>query len=163
MAGRFIRARDLEFFDTVNKELVGDPINSKDGIINQEVVIYKVSVYETSINIYGESSAGRTYKKGVKLNCIIEAEDFDFEVTEFGPDLNQNGTFSFLRQSLIDANNFVPDIGDVIDWNYSYWEISGVNENQLLGGMQENNHSVILTAYLTEPTRVNIQRLRSNE
>ena len=162
MAGRFIRTRDLEFFDTVNKELVGDPVNSKDGVINQEVVIYKVDVYETTTNIYGESSSGRTYKKGVKLNCIIDAEDFDFETTEFGPDLNQNATFSFLRQSLIDAGNFVPDIGDVINWNYTYWEVSTINENQLLAGMQENNHSVVLSAYLTEPTRLNIQRLRSS-
>ena len=128
MPGRFIRTRDLEFFDTVNKELVGDPVNSKDGVINQEVVIYKVDVYETTTNIYGESSSGRTYKKGVKLACIIDAEDFDFETTEFGPDLNQNATFSFLRQSLIDAGNFVPDIGDVINWNYTYWEVSAINE-----------------------------------
>ena len=162
MAGRFVSQKDINLFNTINKELVGDPVNSKDGVINQEVVIYKVDVYETTTNIYGESSSGRTYKKGVKLNCIIDAEDFDFETTEFGPDLNQNATFSFLRQSLIDAGNVVPDIGDVINWNYTYWEVSAINENQLLGGMQENNHSVVLSAYLTEPTRLNIQRLRSS-
>ena len=161
MAGRFIRTRDLEFFDTINKELVGDPVNSKDGIINQEVVIYKVDVYETSTNIYGESSSGRTYRKGVKLNCIIEAEDFDFETTEFGPDANQNATFSIVRQSLVDVN-FVPDMGDIIEWNYAYFEISAINENQLLGGMQENNHSVVCTAYLTEQSRVNVERVRGN-
>ena len=74
MAGRFIRSRDLEFFDTINKELVGDPIKNKKGVIDQEVIAFKVSVYETKQNLYGESSSGRTYQKGVKLNCIIEAE-----------------------------------------------------------------------------------------
>ena len=61
MAGRFIRSRDLEFFDTVNKELIGDPIKSKDGVINQEIVAFKISVYETKPNLYGESSSGKTF------------------------------------------------------------------------------------------------------
>mgnify|MGYP001433636028 CR=1 FL=1 len=73
MASRYYPQLDIDTFDKFNKELVGDPVNSKDGVINQEVVIYKVDVYETTTNIYGESSSGRTYKKGVKLNCIIDA------------------------------------------------------------------------------------------
>jgi hypothetical protein len=160
MAGRFIRSRDLDFFDTINKELLGDPVNNKTGVINQEVVIYKVSVYETETNFYGEASQGRSYQNGVKLACIIESEDFDFETAEFGPDINQNATFSFLRQSLIDAGNFVPDLGDVIDWNYTYWEINSINENQLVGGQADQNHSVIVTGFLSEQSRVNIQRIR---
>ena len=131
MAGRFVRSRDLEFFDTINKELVGNAKASKDGIINQIVTAYKVSVYETSMNLYGESSSGRTYQKGVRLNCIIEAQDFDFETNEFGPDANQDVSFSFLRQSLIEAS-YVPDIGDLIEWNYANFEISSINENQLV-------------------------------
>lgn len=161
MPGRFIRSRDLEFFDTVNKELLGNPQSNKDGIINQEVIIHKVSVYESNTNLYGETSGGKVYQDGIKLACLIEAEDLDFELNEFGPDSNQNATFSFLRQSLIDANNFVPDIGDIINWNYAYFEISSINENQLIGGMQENNHSVVCTAYLSEQSRLDINRVRS--
>ena len=33
MPGCFIRSKDLNFFDTVNKELLGNPQTSKDGII----------------------------------------------------------------------------------------------------------------------------------
>jgi hypothetical protein len=66
-----------------------------------------------------------------------------------------------VRQSLVDVN-FVPDMGDIIEWNYAYFEISAINENQLLGGMQENNHSVVCTAYLTEQSRVNVERVRGN-
>ena len=161
MAGRFVRSRDLEFFDTINKELVGNAKASKDGIINQIVTAYKVSVYETNMNLYGESSSGRTYQKGVRLNCIIEAQDFDFETNEFGPDANQDVSFSFLRQSLIEAG-YVPDIGDLIELNYANFEISSINENQLVAGMQENNHSVVCTAYLSEVSRLNIERVRSS-
>ena len=40
MAGRFVRSRDLEFFDTVNKELVGNAKASKDGIILQSISLW---------------------------------------------------------------------------------------------------------------------------
>ena len=53
MAGRFIRNRDLAFFDTVNKELLGDPKTGKDGVIDQIVHLYKVDAYETETNLYG--------------------------------------------------------------------------------------------------------------
>lgn len=160
MPGRFIRSRDLEFFDTVNKELIGDVKARKDGIISQEVIVYKISTYETQPNLYGESSTGKNYKNGIKLNCLIEAEDFDWEATDFGPDVNQNGFFSFLRQSLIDAD-FVPDLGDVIEWNYAHWEISEIQENQLIGGMQENNHAVVCTAFLSDRSSPQLENNRA--
>ena len=85
---------------------------------------------------------GKRYQNGVKLTCLITADDFDFETNEFGPSANQNASFAFLRQQLEDAS-YVPDIGDVIEWNYAFFEIATINENQLLAGMQENNHSVV--------------------
>jgi len=62
---------------------------------------------------------------------------------------------------LIEAG-YVPDIGDLIEWNYANFEISSINENQLVAGMQENNHSVVCTAYLSEVSRLNIERVRSS-
>ena len=160
MPSRFYSQKDIDTFDKFNKELVGDLNSGKDGIIYQPVVVYKVSVYETETNLYGEASGGKVYKNGIKLGCLIDAQDFDFEATEFGPDANQDVTFAFIRQSLIDVN-FVPDIGDIIAWNYAHFEISAINENQLVAGMQENNHSVVCTAFLTESTNTMLERNRS--
>ena len=41
MAGRFVCQKDINLFNTIYKELVGDLMNGKDGIINQTVVLYK--------------------------------------------------------------------------------------------------------------------------
>ena len=104
MAGRFVSQKHINLFNTINKELVGDLKNGKDGIITQTVVLYKLSVEDTQVNMYGESSNGKSYLSGVRLACLIEAEDFDFNTDEFGPDLRQDATFSFQRDVLLDLD-----------------------------------------------------------
>ena len=69
---------------------------------------------------------GKVYEAGVKISCIIEAEDFDFDVSEFGPDTRQEAQFHFQRDMLIDVN-FRPDIGDIVSWNLGYFEITKTN------------------------------------
>ena len=161
MAGRFLPQRDVDLITRVSRELVGDKQNSKDGIINQTVVIYKPSLQESTVNMYGESAGGKkVYKDGVQVAALIAAEDFDFNTDEFGPDNSQMATFSFLRQSFIDAS-MVLEIGDLIDWNYAYFEVGSVNENQLVGGMYDQNLSVVASTFLVRKSSIQIERVRS--
>ncbi len=161
MAGRFLPQRDVNLITRVTKELVGDKQNSKDGLINQEVVIYKPSLQESATNMYGESAGGsKVYKNGVQMAALVTADDFDFSQDEFGPTSNQTATFSFLRQSFIDAS-MVLEIGDLVDWNYAYFEVGSINENQLIGGMFDQNFSVIASAFLIRKSSVQIERVRS--
>ena len=79
MAGRILPQRDVNLITRVSRELVGDKQNSKDGIINQTVVVYKPSLQESATNMYGEAAGGKkVYKNGVQMNALIDAEDFDF-------------------------------------------------------------------------------------
>ena len=161
MAGRFLPQKDINLITRVTKELVGDKKNSKDGIINQEVVIYKPSLQESATNMYGESAGGnKVYKNGVQMNCLITAEDFDFNQDDFGVDNRQSAVFAFLRQSFIDAE-MVLEIGDLIDWNYAYFEVGSINENQLVGGQFDQNYSVIATTFLIRKSSIQIERVRS--
>ena len=160
MPGRFLPQRDLDVFTRVNKELIGDIRLGKDGIINQQVVLYKVSVQDTETNMYGEAAGGKKWKNGVKFACLVDAEDFDWNTDEFGPDDQQNASFHILRQSLIDLS-LVPEIGDVFEWNWAYFEINSINENQLIGGIQDNNWSVTCGTFRTRFSNLNIERIRS--
>ena len=83
MAGRFLPQRDVNLITRVSRELVGDKQNSKDGLINQEVVIYKPSLQESSVNMYGEAADGKkVYKNGVQMAALVTAEDFDSAIDE---------------------------------------------------------------------------------
>ncbi len=160
MPGRFLPQRDLDVFTRVNKELIGDIKLGKDGIINQQVVLYKVSAHDTQTNLYGEATGGKRWKDGVKFACLVEAEDFDWQTDEFSADEQQNASFHVLRQTLIDLS-LVPEIGDVIEWNWAYFEINSINENQLIGGQQDNNWTVSCGTFRVRFSNLNIERIRS--
>ena len=161
MGSRFYPQKDIDTFDKFNKELVGDIYTGKDGVIYQPVVIYKISAYDTEVNMYGETSGGKVFKPGVQVSALIDADEQTTVTDEFGPDLVQNALFSFIRQSLVDIS-YVIEIGDIIDWNSGYWEISSINENQLVGGQTDYNHSVVCNTYLQRMSTLNIERVRSN-
>ena len=157
---RFFTQKDIDTFDKFNKELVGDLYTEKEGVISQKVVIYKISSYDTEVNMYGETAGGKVYKPGVQVTCLIAADDQTTTTDEFGPDLQQTALFSFVRQSLKDLS-YVVEIGDTIDWNSGYWEISSISENQLIGGQTDYNHSVVCNAFLVRMSNLNIERVRS--
>ena len=161
MAGRFLPQRDVDLITRVSRELVGDKQGNKDGLINQECVVYKPSLQESAVNMYGEAAGGKkVYKNGVQMNALVAADDFDFNTDEFGPDAQQNVVFSFLRQAFIDAE-MVLEIGDLIDWNYGYFEVGSINENQLVGGQFDQNFSVVATTFLIRKSSIQIERVRS--
>ena len=157
---RYYSQRDINTFDKFNKELIGNLAADKDGIISQRVVIYKISAYDTEVNMYGETAGGKVFKPGVEVACLIAADEQTTTTDEFGPDLQQTALFSFIRQALEDIS-YVVEIGDIIDWNSGYWEISSINESQFVGGQTDYNHSVVCNSFLVRMSHLNIERVRS--
>ena len=159
MAQRFYGNKDLATFEKFNRELLGEPNISDDGIIDQFVILYRTSVYDTETNMYGEAADGKVYKQGVKLPCVVDAEDFNFEYTDFGPDNAQSVTFAFQRAYLVEVD-LKPDIGDILKWNDGYFEVKDYNENQLIGGDPTKSHSIVVTANLTRMPTTNLEEYR---
>ena len=108
-------------------------------------------------NVYGEAEGGKMFKPGVELPCLIEHEDITYNTDEFGPDSAQNVNFQFHRNTLI-KKEAAPEVGDIIVWNYAYFEIHSINENKLLGGDAEKNHDLEAMCHMTRRSKLNLEQ-----
>tara|TARA_Y100000593_G_scaffold70478_1_gene129376 strand:+ start:464 stop:931 length:468 start_codon:yes stop_codon:yes gene_type:complete len=150
MARRFFSDKDVNTFSTMNKELMGK-------VVGTTCIVYKISSEETQTNVYGESTGlGKIFHPGVKLDCFIESADFDWATDDFGPDAQQAATFGFLRNDLIDRGNVIIEVGDIIEWNYAYFEVDTINENKLIGGNVDQNWDVVADTHMTRTSKLNI-------
>ena len=154
---------DFKLFNRINREFLGK-------IVEQEVLYYKFSLEETSANIYGES-AEKKYWTPVKLYCLITRGDQVITTDNFGPDLNREASFAFIREDLVDVNT-VPEVGDIVMWHEDYYEVDTVRENELFVGRDKSYNltsygdqfgssiSIIVDCHLTRADRVGIARQR---
>jgi len=122
----FGSSRDISMFRKVNRELLGD-------IITQQCALYRHVLDKTKVNMYGEASGGKFFNPPVLLNSLITVADNTSPTNEFGVDFDWSIKVAFLRDDLIDANVH-PEVGDVILYQESYFEIDNTNIKQFFVG-----------------------------
>jgi hypothetical protein len=171
--------RDVSLFRYVNRELLGD-------IITQQCAFYKYKLNETKVNLYGEASEEKYYMGPVLLNCLIERKPQEYQDTDLGINFNWGIVFKFLRDDLLNKErsfhelygaNLVPEVGDIILYQESYYEIDGIvsnqyfmgknpdypnNENPLNPGLENYgyNVSIVCSTHIVPADRVGITRER---
>jgi hypothetical protein len=59
---KFLQARDIDLFKSIARELVDD-------VVQNTIVLYKINMNETKVNIYGES-LNKTWNPGVQLYAL---------------------------------------------------------------------------------------------
>ncbi len=146
---RFALARDIKFFEGISRELV-------DAVIETSVVLYKLIIEDSKINLYGES-LNKSYYQGVECTAVIQRDDTSANYEGFGSDQSQNVEFRFNRFTLKEKD-FYPEIGDIIYHNEGYFEIDNVREDQLIAGRVETgdgqNFSVICSTFMTRRSSI---------
>ena len=152
---KFISDRDVSFFRGLARELV-------DVVIENVCVLFKVDLKETKVNIYGESM-NKSWHPGVELYVLIDKEPETAVYEGFGPDAQQNVTFKFDRE-MCEERNAYPEIGDIIFFNQSYFEIDNTNEVQFVSGMpgetmygNQKNWSIVCSAFMVSKSNLNIE------
>ena len=149
---KFMLDRDLQLFRSFARELV-------DTVIENTCVLFKVNLNETKINLYGEAM-NKTWHPGVELFVMIDKEPENVQYEGFGPDNTQNITFKFDRL-LCEERNAYPEIGDVIYFDSSYYEIDNTNEIQFVGGLpgtnSDRNWSIVCSTFMVSKSNLNIE------
>jgi len=140
--------RDNELFKSIARELVDD-------VVENICVLFKVNLNETKINLYGEA-LNKTWHPGVKLNVLINKSGQTAGYEGFGADTSQNVEFRFDRWMLEEKNTY-PEIGDIIFFDQSYYEIDNTTEVQFVGGLSENNFSVVCSTFMVRKSQLNIE------
>ena len=165
----FGSSRDISMFKKVNRELIGD-------VITQQLAVYKYALDKTKVNMYGEASGGRWFNGPTLLNSLITIQNKTDGTSEFGVDFNWSIKAAFLKDDLLDAN-LVVEIGDVILYQESYFEVDVAtdtqyfvgkdpqypyNTNPLNPGLEQfgYNVSLICEAHYIPADRVNIIKQR---
>ena len=145
--GRYYSRRDVRFMNSLNGELMLD-------IIEQMVVVYKISPEKTQSSVYGESM-DKVYYSGMETSCLVESDPQSTSYEGFGPDVKKGTIFRF-HQKLCEVKEVYPEVGDILMWEHAYFEISNIVENQFLGGQPEKNYSLLCNAHMTRKSKLNI-------
>ena len=110
----------------------------------------------------------------MKISCLIDKEAHSWSSDDFGSDVNQTINFSFLKHELRTLN-LIPEIGDILLFRNSFFEVDSKNENQLIMGRDPNyamstetsNHgdsfSIIVNTHLSRVEKLNLIPLREGK
>ena len=122
----FGSSRDVSLIRHLNRELLGN-------IITQQAAFYKYKLQETKVNLYGEAAGVKYYDGPFLFNCLIERVDPEYPITDLGIEFQQDITFAFFKDDLVDAN-VVPEVGDIILYEDSYYGVQTTISNQYFVG-----------------------------
>lgn len=155
--------RDISVFRSINRELINR-------IITVQVDIYKVSLNDTKENVYGEAM-NKTYYAPMRISTLMSYPDVNYVYEKATIDVKRNPIFNFLRDDLI-KNTIMIEVGDIIDYDGTYWEIDTVDDKQLYMTRNPESNKTIgedwgwsvgieCNTHMTRRTKVNQERMRS--
>ena len=145
---KFAVGRDIELFKSFAREVVDD-------VVQNIAVLFKVNLNETKINLYGEAT-NKTWYPGVELNVLINKSGQTAGYEGFGSDVSQNIEFRFDRW-MLEEKGIYPEIGDIVFFDQSYYEIDNTTEVQFVGGLPSNNFSVVCSTFMVRKSSLNIE------
>jgi hypothetical protein len=146
----------------------GGLINNLDSQIkytNQKIGYFKIDLYNTKPNLYGESTE-KWYYPPIEVKCLLERGEFTNTDTEYGVDTTQTLTVTVSKTEFETTYNFTPEVGDIITDQERYYEVNSIDRKFVTLPGTGTSASIIgepglivlyvLSAYLTRTSRLNL-------
>ena len=131
---------------------------------NQKVGYFKIDLYKTKVNMYGESTE-KWYYPPFEIRCLIDRGEFAYTDTEYGPDVNQTIKVTISRIALEEVG-ITPEVGDILTDQEKYYQVNTVDRSFItIPGSGDAGSSLgtpgqivlyTLGAYLTRTTNLNL-------
>ena len=151
---------------TIINNYIDQAIQAQINFSNMKVGYFKIDLYKTQVNMYGES-VEKWYYPPFEVKCLIERGDFAYSDTEYGPDINQTITIKIPKLNIDETDlNFTPEVGDIITDQERYYQVNTVDRSFItIPGGGDAGSTVgtpgqivlySLGAYLTRTTNLNL-------
>ena len=151
---------------TIINNYIDQAIQAQINYSNMKVGYFKIDLYKTQVNMYGES-VEKWYYPPFEVKCLIERGDFAYSDTEYGPDINQTITIKIPKLNIDETGlNFTPEVGDIITDQERYYQVNTVDRSFItIPGGGDAGSTVgtpgqivlySLGAYLTRTTNLNL-------
>jgi hypothetical protein len=145
----------------VRNPVIDNAIKAAINNTNERVGYFKIDLYNTKSNLYGEA-VEKWYYPPVEVKCLLERGDVTNTDTEYGVDVNQTLTIKVPIDTFQTTYNFTPEVGDIVSESERYYEISSVNRTVITipggtsGGIASQTIMYVLSAYLTRTSKLNL-------
>jgi len=148
--------------------VVNNNLNAQISYSNQRVGYFKIDLYNTKSNLYGEAIE-KWYYPPIEIKCLLERGIITNTDTEFGVDISQTLTITVSKTEFETTYNFTPEVGDIVTDQQRYYEISSIDRQVVTlpgsagaipvppsGDTPNQIILYVLSAYLTRTSRINI-------
>jgi hypothetical protein len=126
MARKFIGRKEINFVNSVNKELI-------QRVVGQEVFYYAIVAEKTRKNDLYNEAVTKAFAPPVAVNCLLMYENTQEQIGALPPDAKFNVDVYFHTDELTDRN-VLPKMGDFLQFGSVMFEIYQVTRPQIIWG-----------------------------
>jgi hypothetical protein len=132
----FVGKKERDLVKQVNDELI-------EKVIGQQILYFSLDMSKTNYhNLYGEAIE-KTFLNPVRVYALVDFKETDVTSEKFGIDNTFTIDVLFHKRRLVEDQDLYVRLGDFIQYDEKYWEITSVTEPRYLFGQDPHKTEIV--------------------